>query len=385
MKILLFHNKYQLAGGEDTVLENEKALLKANGHSVELYARHNDEIKEFPLIKKLSLIANTTHSDSSYTDIKKAINRFKPDICHVHNFFPLISPSVFKACKALNIPVVLTLHNFRLLCPGAYLYKDGVVCTECIEKKSTYNALNYGCYRSSKVQTYTVARMIEKNKRNGTWQKAIDAYIPLTDFAKETFGKAGFPIEKFYTKPNFLFKAPTPEFNKKNRFLFVGRLDETKGVDVLLLAEKDLQNTTLFIAGDGPLKSKAQECKGYLGPQKKEDVYQHMQNATAIIFPSKWYEGMPMTIIEAFACGTPVIASNLGAMKEMVEDGKTGLLFEPGNPEDLASKIIWAQKNPEKMIEMGKNARKKFEADYTADANYNRLMEIYAIAINNKR
>ncbi|KAA3617057.1 MAG: glycosyltransferase [Calditrichaeota bacterium] len=384
MKILLVHNRYKLAGGEDTVFKNELELLESKGNQVRQFIKDNKEIDNYSISEKVSLIGKTTYSRNSYLEIAKIFKDYKPDVCHIHNFFPLISPSIFSACQDNKIPVIQTLHNYRLICPGAYLYRDGHICEECSEN-GIYKSVKYGCYRESKLQTYTVARMIQKNSEYSTWNTKIDGYITLTNFAKQKFIQNNFPKNKIYKKSNFLFEDPGVSKRNVSGFIFVGRLDETKGLDVLIQASRINNNFKINIAGDGPLKPKFPKDINYLGLLNKEGVHENIKTSLALIFPSVWYEGMPMTIIEAFACGRPVIASNLGAMAEMIEDGKTGLLFEPGNAKDLANKMQWAMDNKDKMAEMGKNARKEFEEKYTAEKNYERLMEIYRAAIDNAR
>lgn len=387
MKILQIHNYYQYSGGEDVVLKNEFDLLTAHGHEVIQFTKSNTELENYSFVEKSKLFFEAAYSNISYNKISELIKRSKPDVCHVHNTMPLISPSVYYACKENNIPVVQTLHNYRLICTNAYLFRDGKVCEECIGK-SLYNSVKYGCYRDSKLQTLSLARTLEKNKKWDTWLTKIDSYIALTEFAKNKFIEGGLPVHKLKLKPNFLSEDPGINYDTQNHFLFAGRLDVTKGINILLdtrnYIEKEIR---ILIAGDGPLKEEAKRNsnKDYLGQVDQATLKKRIKESIAVIFPSIWYEGMPMLIVEAFACGKPVISSNLGAMAEIIEDGKTGLLFEPGNAADFAEKVNWAYLHKDEMKQMGINARKEYEQKYTANINYKILMEIYIQAIQRSK
>ena len=385
MKILQIHNKYQLSGGEDSVVENEKRLLESKGHEVFPYIKDNSEISNYSVFKKVALIQSSVWSNESYDEVIEIIKRIEPDICHVHNYMPLISPAVFYACKEVNIPVVQTLHNYRMLCTNAYLFRDGKVCEECIDK-SLYHSLKYRCYRNSIIQTLTVARMIEQNKKKGTFNEEVDGYICLSNFARVKFIEGGLPKEKLFLKPNFLFEDPGYSDNEENYFFFAGRLDETKGVHILIKVIKQLPGIKFKVAGEGPYQKKMIDINNleYKGHLIKDKLLQYLKNSVALIFPSVLYETFGLLIIEAFACGKPVIASRLGAMAELVEVGKTGLLFEPGSAKDLELKIKWAVENPEEIKQMGKNARREYEMKYTASKNYSVLMDIYTQVINNR-
>ena len=386
MRILQVHNNYLYAGGEDVVVESEKHMLSARGHEVQLFGKNNKEIEEYSAFQKLSLLWNTAGSDASYRETLKALQTFHPDICHVHNFFPLISPSVFRACDQMHIPVVQTLHNYRLLCVNAYLFRDGHVCEECVGK-STYHSLQYGCYHDSRIQSLAVAHMIESNRSNGTWNGKVDAYICLSEFSRAKFIEGGLPPEKLFLKSNFVPTDPGFSVSSNGLPLFVGRLDEMKGIRVLLQASKLLPNVKFNVAGSGPFKEEVVSASTieYLGQLTRNEVLQQMKNASMVVYPSVLYETFGLTLIEAFACGKPVIAGRIGAVGDIVADMKTGLLFEPGNSEDLASKLSWAISHPSEMGAMGRAARKTFEEHYTADANYTTLMEIYAAANEHRK
>ena len=240
MKILQVHNYYQYSGGEDAVLENEFKLLTNRGHTVKQYKRDNKEINSFSFIKRLKNVGETRYSKKTYEEIKSLLKEFQPDVCHVHNTLPLISPSVYFGCNEMNIPVVQTLHNYRLLCSNAYLFRSGKVCEECIGN-SLYHSVKYGCYRNSKMQTLVLANIIEHHKKKGTWQNKIDAYIALTQFSKNKFVEGGLPEEKIFIKPNFLYADPGLDYTQQNYFFFAGRLDIQKGIDVLIDAVENAE------------------------------------------------------------------------------------------------------------------------------------------------
>jgi glycosyltransferase involved in cell wall biosynthesis len=368
-------------------MQAEKALLEAKGHQVTLIEISNDEI--VGVWGKANAAVSAIYSIASKQRVSAEIADFCPDIVHVHNFFPLLSPSVYDACGDARVPVVQTLHNYRLGCPNAMLLRNGMACEDCLGKRIPWPGIVHGCYRGSRTQSAVVAAMLAFHWLRGTWQKRVDAYIVLTAFQKEKMVQAGLPREKIYVKPNYVF-APEKLVDKSlngSYALFVGRLSQEKGVATLIDAylQTNLQ-VPLKIVGDGPLREVLQarvEATGLesaiesLGWQDKSAVLSLMCGANFLVFPSTWYEGFPVTILEAFACGLPVLASRLGSMAEMVEDGVTGLHFEAGNSADLANKLQWAYKHPKEMICMGKNARRTYEAQYTPEANYQQLMAIY--------
>ncbi|NMG05970.1 glycosyltransferase [Brasilonema sp. UFV-L1] len=392
MKILIAHNRYVYAGGEDVVVQAERELLESYGHNVLIWEVNNDSI--VGIQGKVKAALSVVYSSTSREQIKEKISHFRPDIVHVHNFFPLLSPAVYDACRDANIPVVQTLHNYRLACPKAMPLRDGKICEDCIGKVVPWSGVVHGCYRGSWVQSAGVATMLTFHTLRGTWQNRVDTYIALTNFHKDKMVQAGLPKDKIHVKPNFVlppkFQSQTSKL--KNYALFVGRLSEEKGVSTLIDAyAQGHLSIPLKIVGDGPLDEALRqqvqmrglgEAIAFLGRQSKATVLELMYNAKFLIFSSIWYEGFPLTIAEAFACGLPVIAPKLGSMGEIVEDGVTGLHFQAGNSLDLAAKINWAITHPEAIDTMAINARCTYEAKYTPEANYKQLMEIYNQVIN---
>lgn len=405
MRVLLVHNFYQSSSpsGEDVVFRNELELLKKNGIDVITYTRHNDEILHYNILNKFTLPFKNIWSKKTYREIKSLIKKEKPDVAHFHNIFYLISPSAYDACKESGIPVVQTLHNFRMFCANGLLMRNSRVCEECMSSKKNYllfvnsywiklliNAIKYGCYRNSRIYTLPVAFMEFYHWIKRTWFDKVDAYIALTEFGRRKFIEAGVPGEKIFVKPNFFPDPPEPDYSRNNYALFLGRLSPEKGVNVLLDAVKHLSANSYSalqfkIVGDGPLKvlieneAKARGIQNIelTGRKDFNSAMELLKHSKFIIIPAICYEGFPMVIREAFACGKPVIASNLGAMAELVEDGKTGLLFESGDSEDLAEKIQWMIEHEDECIQMGRNARSVFEEKYTAKRNFEILMDIY--------
>lgn len=385
MKIIQAHNYYQNTGGEATVVSSERALLEENGHTVIPYERNNQEIENYSLFKKVGLIKNTSWSKQSYAEVKSLLKKHKPDVCHVHNFLPLISPSIYKACKDQKVPVVQTLHNYRLICTNGLLLRENKVCERCLGK-SPYTSIKTKCYRDSYLQTYTVARMLQHNTQKGTWNKLVDAYLCLTQLAKDKFVEHGLPEQKLFLKPNFVEVPEVHTAEKEDYLIFVGRLEEAKGVKILKEIS-DKVTLPIFVVGDGELK---EQLKGtpnlkLLGKKTHMETLSLIKAAKALIFPSIWYEGMPMTILESFASRTAVFASNMGAMQSMIEDRKNGFLFEPNSAKDLAEKLNTYIDNKAVIQDIEENAFQQFQQRYSRKANYNLLTDIYKSVIQNYR
>jgi glycosyltransferase involved in cell wall biosynthesis len=390
MKILVVHNTYQERGGEDAVVATEEQILAEDGHTVVRYRRGNDELKiAHPLRIALAGI-ETVWSSASNRELYRLIFLERPDVAHFHNTFPLISPAAYYACQDAGVPVVQTLHNYRLLCPAATFFRDGRVCESCMGRNVPWPGVVHGCYRDSRSATSAVSGMLTVHRALQTWNKKVDVYIALSEFARQKFIEGGLPPERIVVKQNFVHRAPEPKNGEGQYALCVGRLSEEKGIRVLLSAWSKLAaSVPLRIAGDGPLHEEGvseitrRRLKqvDFLGRLPVEDIFRWMRGARFLVFPSVCFENFPLAIAEAFACGLPVIASRLGAMAEIVADGKTGLHFTAGDDSDLAVKVDWAWMHPEEMRAMGQAARAEYEAKYTAEHNYQQLMSIYGRAI----
>jgi len=387
MRILMVHNYYQRWGGEDESTEQELRLLSRHGHEVRLYSRHNNEIKAFSLLRKGLLFFEPTWSWKSYNEIKRILLEFQPDIVHFQNFFPLISPAAYYACAEIGVPTIQTLRNYRLLCPIGWLFRGGSICEEC-SKHSLWRGIRYGCYHNSRLQTASIVLMLKMHRLLGTWQKKVDIFIALTEFARRKFVEGGLPASRIVVRPNFLGDDPGFAETIREYVLFVGRLSAEKGLTVLLEAWRDLPDVPLKIVGDGPIRP---WVEGYIRRNRLRkvelvgfvplaEVLQYLRGAFLLVMPSMWYETFGRTIIEAYATGTPVIASRLGAMAELVEEDETGLLFNPGDPGDLVAKVRYAMEHSQEVARWGRNARLVFERRYSADAAYESLMTIYDMA-----
>jgi len=372
------HNYYQQAGGEDAVVAEEIALLERNHVTVELYARDNDDIAAMP---RAQLVADTLWSKNSTRDILAKIEDFAPDVIHAHNTFPLISPSLYYAAARHNIPVVQTLHNFRLFCAQAMFMRDGKVCEDCLGKLP-WRGVVRGCYRESKTQSAVVVSMQGLHRMLGTYQHKVTRYIALNQFCSDKFVEAGLPGARMTIKPNFIDLPEAPE-QQRSGALFVGRLSTEKGIATLAEAAALSPQVHIDVIGSGPQQSMLQQSLNIRlhGWQVPTVIYQHMRRAAYLVMPSIWFENFPRTLVEAFACGLPVIASRMGAMAELIHDEYTGLLFDPGDPKDLARKLQWADSHPEAMRKMGQEARREYEHKYTSAINFKQLMAIYDEAI----
>jgi glycosyltransferase involved in cell wall biosynthesis len=388
MKILILHNRYQISGGEDGVVRAESALLRANGHQVDVLEVSNDRI--VGIWAKLSTAIGSIYSLPSKRQVAAAISQLAPDIVHVHNFFPLLSPAVYDACRSADVPVVQTLHNYRLVCPKAMPFRNDRICEDCFDLAVPWPGVLHACYRDSRAQTAAVTAMLGFHRLSGTWRDRVDAYIALTEFQKQVFVRAGIPEDRLFVKPNFVFPSELPAEPARDDFaLFVGRLSAEKGVAVLLDAYLHHGLTLpLQIVGDGPLRptlaAKAASLPHvtFMGRQDAQAVARLMKQAKFLLFPSIWYEGFPLTIAEAYACQLPVIAANLGSMSEIIGDGVTGLHFESGNAADLANKIQWAIAHPDTLSNMGRTAYQIYQTRYTPAVNYQQLLHIYKSVVD---
>lgn len=384
-KVLIVHNYYQIPGGEDTVMANEKKLLEDHGHEVVLYTRHNSELKSFSKMQKLLLPFSTMFSFKTYKEVKALIKKENIDVVHVHNTLNLVSPSVYYAAFHCKVPVVQTIHNFRLLCPGATFYRDGHICEDCVSQGLTC-AVKHSCYRGSKLQTLACVLSTGLHRALGTYGKLN--YICLTEFnQKKLLQLKQIRAENVFVKPNFV-KAEEeiiPYAKRKNQFIFAGRLDALKGIDVLLKAWElfDAKEEQLVICGTGPMESwcrefvekhqvKNVELKGFV---ENKAVKQMIGESKALILPTQWYEGFPMTIVESYSVGTPVIASDLGNAGSLVEEGKSGLKFQADSPKTLCEVL-------KKANETLSGLDKAFLNKYSEESNYEQLRKIYETCCN---
>jgi glycosyltransferase involved in cell wall biosynthesis len=385
MKILAVHNRYQRPGGEDQVFVDETALLETRNHNVMRYEVHNDQVKQ---MNRLTLAKDTVWNTSTYRELGALIRRERPDVVHFHNTLPLVSPAGYYAVRAEGVPVIQTLHNYRLLCPVALFFRDGRVCEDCMGKAVPWPGVVHRCYRGSRTASGMIATMLTVHRALRTWAKMVDVYVALTEFARSKFIEGGLPAGKIVVKPNFVSPDPGRGQGGGGYALFVGRLAPEKGTGTMLAAWDRLRTRIpLKIVGDGPLRDRVvsaaarQSNVEWLGHRPVADVHALMGKADMLVFPSQWYETFGRVAAEAFAAGTPVIAANIGAVAELVEHGRTGLKFRPGDPEDLVTQVEWALSHPAQLRRMREEVRAEFEAKYTAERNYRALMEIYEAAL----
>lgn len=384
MKIVLVHNFYRQGGGEDVVFQSEKQLLERAGHTVIPYVRSNMELSDATVVDRIGIASQMIWSQRTRQDFSAILDAECPDVVHVHNTFMVISPSIYSACSKRGIPVVQTLHNFRLLCPASSLFRSGAACEECVDH-SLFRSVLHGCYRNSRAATAAVALMLAAQRALGTWQASVTRFIALTEFAKQRFVHAGFPSDKLVVKPNFMDPDPGERVGPGEYAVCMGRLAEDKGLRVLLNGWKKLSmQYPLQIVGDGPdrfaLEAQARELQlsgvTFRGQLPRTTAIETVKGARFMI-TSSISEGLSMSIVESFACGTPVICSRVGGMTAIVDDHVTGLHFNPGDPQDLAEKVEWAWNHPAELVWMGRMGRQKYETDYTAEKNYSLLMDIY--------
>jgi glycosyltransferase involved in cell wall biosynthesis len=393
LRVLQVYNEYRRHGGEDTVVDLEAALLRRNGHAVECLRVSTRELERAGKLRLLAAGFGTAWSFRGYAAMKEAIARFSPDIVHAHNTFPLLSPSVFWAAHRAGVPVVQTLHNFRLTCANALLLRDSQPCQKCVGQLP-WAGLRHRCFGSSYCRTAAVTSSNLLHRWLGTFQNKIHAYIALTEFSREVMTRAGLPPERLYVKPNFAPDLARPAQRRLKRVVFAGIIARFKGVHILLdawtrLAPADYQ---LALFGDGPDRIElerryvSQRNIIWCGTKSRDQVIEQMGGSRWVVLPSLVYENFPMTVLEALSVGTPVVVPNHGAFARMVTDRQEGLMFSPGNAESLAEAFALGFASPESSwARWSANARNKFVAEFTESSNYPQLMAIYQGALQTFR
>jgi len=390
--MLLIHERYRQRAGEDAVFDAELALLRRMGHDVRTLVVDNDDIPNDPgLAQRARLAIETVWSSRAARLVAKRVAERPVDIVHVHNTFPLLSPSIYGAARRSGAAVVQTIHNYRPICPAATLFRDGRPCEDCVGRAVPWPSVVHGCFRGSRVNTLPVAAMVASHRLLPTWGD-VDAFIALTDFAAAKLSEGGLPADRLHVKPNFVSPDPGARGGAGDGFLFAGRLSPEKGIGTLIEAAPMLPTGIVVrVAGDGSETGRLAAAAARhpslrpLGRLAPEGVAEELRRSRALVFPSLWYEGLPMTILEAFASGVPVIAARRGAAATLVRDGETGITFTPGDAAGLASCVTWAEAHPQEMDGLGRAAREVFLDGYTASATYGRLLAIYRIAIARRR
>ena len=382
--ILIVHNYYQIPGGEDTVVANEKKMLEEHGHKVVLYSRNNSELKTMSKLQKLMLPVTTVFNPRTYRDIKKLIKSEQIDIVHVHNTLNLISPAVYYAARAMKVPIVQTIHNFRLLCPGATFYRDGHICEDCVSK-GLMCAVKHSCYRNSKLQTLACVASTKIHRMMRIYGKIN--YICLTEFNKEKLLQLKqIKANRVFVKPNFVENTSDeiiPYDKRENQFIFTGRLDKLKGVDILFEAWKQMGATPpkLIVCGTGPMEKWCKkfladypdcniEMKGFVSNKEARKL---IAESKALLLLTQWYEGFPMTIVEAFSVGTPVIVSDLGNAGILIKKDINGVKV----PVDDYSKIEFAINEICHYKDIYNTTYVNYLEYYTEGKNYEMLIHLF--------
>lgn len=395
LSVLLAHNFYgsSAPSGENLVFLAEGDLLRRNGHVVHEFTRHSDSIRGKGLAGIVQGALSVPWNSIAAADMRRMVVATQPDVVHAHNTFPLISPSIFSAIGA-RAARVLTLHNYRLFCAAAIPMRDGKPCTDCLRTHSTLPALRYGCYRGSRVATLPLAINVALHRRMGTWVKQVDAFIALSDFQRGLMIEAGLPADLVHVKPNFFPGNPvvTPWEARRPCVVFAGRLSNEKGVKSLVTAWKTwgADAPELLLVGDGPLRTELERLASgtpirLLGQLKSKDAQTRIAQARLLVVPSEWFEGFPMVIREAFAMGTPAAVADIGPLPAIVQQGVSGLVFEPGNPDSLLHAVRRAWETAGLLERLGKGARAAFDEKYNEASNYAALMSIYEQAISVSR
>jgi glycosyltransferase involved in cell wall biosynthesis len=385
-KVLVVHNRYRsrFVSGENRMVEQEVELLRRAGDTVVPYVRESDEIADFGSGARAWLPARVVWSPQDRRALTRLVARERPDIAHVHNTFPLISPSAIHALASLGIPTVMTLHNFRLFCANGLLFRDGRPCEECLGS-SPLPGVVHGCYRGSRAATAPIALSTTAHRWLGTWNR-VASFVTLSSFAREKVIAGGLPPARVVVKPNFVQPPSRVREGPGAQYVFLGRLTPEKGADVLVSAwSADLGR--LLVAGDGPerrgLEQQARAHGGtvrFLGSLSPQECGELLRSARALVVPSRAYEGFPVAVVEAYAHGVPVIAPAHGAFPEVVEDGVTGLLFRAGDAADLRARMRTLA-DPQRSLEMGAAARHAYETRYTPERNLRALHAIYGRAM----
>jgi glycosyltransferase involved in cell wall biosynthesis len=383
-RVLQVHTRYRLAGGEDQVVEAEKALLEDAGVEVPQVIFDNADIRESRSVAgDLELAASAIWSRAAQRRVSTAIAGSDPQVVHVHNTFPAASPSVYAAAAASGIPVIQTLHNYRFVCPSATVFRDGHACTDCVGRSIPWPAVLHACVRDSRPQSLVSAATLTFHRARGTFN-GINAFIALTSFQRDVMIRGGLPADRIRVIPNFLEPDPGIGRGERNGVVFAGRLSAEKGVAGLVEAASTVRGV-IRIVGDGPLAALVEGAASageiaYLGPLPHSAVLDELRRAIAVVVPSIWFEGLPLVVLEAFASGTPVIASRIGSLAELIEEGVTGLLAEPEDGADLADRIRWAVGHAHEMAGMGLSARRSYEKRFRGQAHLESLQDAYAWA-----
>lgn len=385
MRVLLCHNYYTQAGGEDQVFHSELDLLRRNGYEAQAYTVSNDQIAHW--CKPRAWLASAWNP-GVYWELGRILRQFRPHVVHVHNFFAVLSPSVYWAARNAGAAVVQTFHNFRLICPQATFLREGRPCEDCLEARSYLPAVRHRCYRGAFVPTFGLSAAFGLHWFAGTWPGMIDRAIVLSHFARGKFAAAGLPADRLCVKYNTLSADPGPRHGPGQYYLYAGRLSEEKGIGLLLAVWRNgPELPPLLVAGEGPLEgsvSRHAAAAGNirpLGPLPRSEVLRLLQGARALVIPSRCYESFPMVLAEAMACGVPVIAPAHGPFPEVIEPGRHGYLFVPGGDGSLAEAVRHMEAAPDAWEPMSAACRQQYLRLCSPEAGMRALARIYQDAM----
>lgn len=389
-RVLQVHTRYRQPGGEDRVVEAERRLLEDAGVAVEQVIYDNAELDESrSWAGDLQLAASAIWSRDAKRRVATAIERHRPDVVHVHNTFAAASPSVYHAAADATVPVVQTLHNYRFVCPAGTAFRNGGPCTDCVGRVLPWPGVVHACVRGSRPQSGVAAATLAMHRAIGTFRRGIDMFVALSTFQRQLMIDGGLPADRIQVVPNFLEPDPGAGDGQRSGIIFIGRLAEEKGIATLLSAA-ELVPGAVSVAGDGPLAPLVRGAAAaghvtYLGSLGAGEVANQLRGAIALAVPSIWFEGFPMVVVEAYAAGTPVVASRIGSLAAVVEDGVTGLHATPGDAAQLAERLAWAIAHPADLGRMGASARRLYDRSYRGAAHLTALLEIYATSMSRVR
>ncbi|MFH0937881.1 MAG: glycosyltransferase family 4 protein [Planctomycetota bacterium] len=381
---IILHNRYRQSGGEDVVVAVQAQLLKEKGHVVRVFEKDNRGIDRYGLFRKIALFFKTADNTKAALEVARIVEEFKPQIALVHNTLPLLSPAIYAPLKKAGVKVVQFLHNYRLVCPAGTLYRDGRQCELCASD-GLGHAVKYRCWNNSLMASLAVARMLQRHRRARTWHTQVDMFVALNTYMRDWLLKVGIaPAEKIIVQPNFSYfnyiaATSVAVTEPGDGFIYAGRLAPEKGIRTLLAAHAELKDVSLKIIGEWPNDRRdgaGSSSDVFTGYQSREQTLREIAAARALVFPSEWQEPFGLSIIEAMALSKPVIASRVAGPKEIVQDGVTGMLFEPGDVKSLADCMRRLHENPELAARLGRAGRDRYLKEYSPEAGYRRLMEI---------
>jgi len=392
MRILLIHNVYRSAApsGENRVVDQEGEALEALGHEVTRFGRSSDEIERWSVAKKASLPARSIWSRETVRDLEAVLREHCPEVVHVHNTFPLLSAGVLHVCRDARVPVVATIHNYRLACANGTFFRDGVVCHDCAQGMP-FQAVLHGCYRGSRAASVPVALAISLHRQ--AWKSLVSAYVFISASQRDLLRGLGLAPERVFVRHNLISRSDRPRVAQTPTVIYAGRLDEAKGVRLLMagwdryLSMSGEQGLNLVIAGGGPLEDQmaawasARPSVEMIGIVNGDRCAELISHARAVLLPSAWEETFGLVAVEAMAAGVPPIAAGHGSFTELITPGVDGVLFSPGDPTALAHAIADVESNPELYEAYGDQARKTYEERFDPQRNMEELLGIYRFAV----